>query len=132
MRGSSAAHSELVNSTLLRVGALPWFRCWKQVVGTFYQVRFDELGKVSSTQAVMIGIEGMGDIAGILTRRDGAGIHTEIECKTGGAKQNEAQVRRERMVRSLGGIYLLVRPTDDPLELLERERQKGAPGGPPA
>jgi hypothetical protein len=124
-RGSNKAHAELVDGILLKVGALPYVRCWKRVVGIFYRVRFDDMGKVCEAIGVSIGTEGEPDIDGILTRWDGLGLRFGIECKTGKAVQNEAQRNYMRMIRSMGGIYILARTPDEALDLLERERVKG-------
>jgi hypothetical protein len=124
-KGSNKAHAELVNATLLKLGALPYCRCWPRVVGIFYRVRFDQMGKVCEAIAVTVGTEGEPDIDGILTRWDGVGQRFGVECKTGNAVQNEAQRNYMRMIRSMGGIYILARTPDEALDLLERERVKG-------
>lgn len=127
-KGSTSAHSALVDAVLIKVGALPWFRCWKQVVGQFFIVRWDDRGKVVSIQKVSVGVEGMGDIAGVLKREDGIGVHVEMECKTGGGVQSTAQKARQRMVEDMGGIYLVVRDLSSIREQLEAARKGEAYG----
>jgi hypothetical protein len=127
-KGSSAAHSKLVDDTLLAVGALPFLRCWKRVVGLFYRVRKDPAtGKVIEAVAVQVGIEGEPDIDGILRRWDGVGIRFGIECKTGNATQNPEQKKFQKMLEGMGGIYLLARSPAEALQLVRREFSRGMP-----
>ena len=65
---------------------------------------------------IPFGKKGSGDIIAILPRiNDGTvyGIHGEIECKTGAATQSKFQKAHMRMVRSSGGVYLVVRAREE-------------------
>lgn len=120
----SAAHSLLVNETLLKIGSLPFLRVWKRIVGTFYQVRRDPRGKITEAIAVKIGTPGEPDIDGILTRLDGVGVRLGIEIKTGNAKQTEEQKDYQQMIRSRGGIYIVVRSAQEAFDAVHLSREK--------
>lgn len=126
--GSSAAHSALVHAIMIKVGARPYIRIWKRVVGLFYRVRKNNLGQVVEAVAIKIGEEGEPDLDGVLRRWDGIGQRFGIECKTGEAGQNTAQKRYQAMLESMGGLYILARSPEQALEILERERVRGQPG----
>lgn len=113
---------------MIRIGSLPYLRCWKRVVGLFYRVRKDpHTGKVIEAVAISVGENGEPDIGGILTRWDGVGLWFGCECKTGNATQNPDQKAYEKMIRSRGGIYILVRDPAEALRLVEQEFLKGKP-----
>lgn len=99
--GSLEAHEKLVKACLEEL-ALMGFAAWEnprravQVSGRW----------VSLTKS------GRGDIHVILPRTVGAatlGVHGEVECKTGQSGQSTKQRGHMRMVRSNGGVYLVVR-----------------------
>jgi hypothetical protein len=100
-KGSVEAHERLVGECLEEL-ALMGFAAWEnprravQVNGRW----------VSLSKA------GRGDIQVILPRFVGVGlvgVHGEIECKTGQSDQSGKQRAHMRMVRSSGGVYLVVR-----------------------
>lgn len=99
--GSSAEHSALVLACLEEL-ALMGFAAWPNRVGAAWiDDRFIKFGK-----------KGSGDIAVLLPRSfDGqvVAVHGEIECKTGKAVQRKSQKSHMKVVRSNGGVYLIVR-----------------------
>lgn len=126
--GSSAAHSALVNAVMIKIGAKPFIRVQKRVVGLFYRVR-KEAGRVVEAVAIQVGEEGEPDLDGTLLRWDGIGQRFGIECKTGQAVQSPAQKTYQKMLESMGAIYILARSPEQALEILERERIRGMPPG---
>lgn len=90
-----------------------------------YQVRWGADGRISEAVPIQFGVDGMGDIGGILQRTDGAGLRLEIECKTGQAVQNPEQIKWERMIRTMGGVYLLVRTPEEALDQVIQARGAG-------
>ena len=99
--GSNEAHQQLVKDCLEEL-ALLGFAAWEnQRRAVQVRGRWVSLSK-----------SGRGDIQVILPRRFGeltVGIHGEIECKTGQSTQAPKQRAHMRMVRSSGGIYIVVR-----------------------
>lgn len=108
--GSVEAHERLVQNCLEEL-ALMGFAAWEnprravKVNGRW----------VSLTKA------GRGDIQVILSSLiDGRlfGVHGEVECKTGQSDQSKHQRAHMRMVRSSGGVYLVVRAREELRPLL--------------
>lgn len=66
-------------------------------------------GALIKGRLVKFGLEGQGDLSGILK----GGRRLEIECKTATGKQREAQTRFQRMIEGLGGLYILARSVGD-------------------
>lgn len=124
-QGSNAAHSALVDAILIKIGALPYVRVWKRVVGVFYRVRFDKAGRVVSVHGVTVNTPGEPDIDGIIRTQGGLGLKLGIECKTGDAMQNPEQKKYQKMIEAMGGIYLLVRSEDQALTQIERVHKCG-------
>jgi hypothetical protein len=67
-------------------------------------------GKNGAQQLVRFGVPGQADISGLF---HGSGRRLEIEVKAPGGRQSASQKRFERVVRSCGGVYLLVDNTED-------------------
>lgn len=82
-------------------GALPWIRVWRSNSGVAYSV---DCGR-----AIRFGLKGQADISGIMT----GGVRVEIECKSRRGRQTEEQRAFEKMIRAMGGVYILARSLDD-------------------
>ena len=78
----------------------PQLRVWKNVTGVF--------DSPNGTK-IRVGLKGSADILGI--RSDGKMIC--IEIKVGHDTQKPDQKSFESMIRLMGGIYTIVRDTDD-------------------
>lgn len=94
--GASKGHRNehaFMRALMLRLGAIGGLRIWRQNSGV---VRVGS-GYVNLAPA------GAADITGIGPR----GRRIEIETKAVGGKQSEDQKRWERMIRDLGGVYVL-------------------------
>ncbi len=116
------AHTELVNATILKLGATEYCRCWKNHVGTAvrvswvkklqtihgYQIPADQLMK----GLLYYGQLGSADITGILSN----GLSLWIECKTGTGSQTKVQRNFEKMIQKFRGVYMVVRPGDPVLD----------------
>ena len=115
--GSSEAHSQLVEDLLLRLGSRRDTRIFKAVVGLFYSVRWNQTGAVSSAIPIKCGIKGQADLHGLVSIRVAGrvrvAVRLEVEAKSGEATQTLEQKNWQRMVESLGGIYILARSPDD-------------------
>lgn len=77
----------------------PEARVFARHVGMFYT----RLGT-----PIKINNKGMADLWGLYN-----GVHFEIEIKTGRAKQSKDQKKWEKVVKSLGGHYFVVRSVDE-------------------
>lgn len=93
--------SDLVAQILLAYGARDGLRIWRVNVG----VARDQRGAV-----VRFGLRGMADIQGVLAP---SGRHVSIECKSAIGRQTKEQSAWQRMIESLGGIYILARTVED-------------------
>lgn len=107
MRGSSEAHSRLVDDVHLGVGGLPFVRIWKNATGAARS--FDDPDRVIS-----FGLKGSSDLIGILL----GGKIICLECKTGNASQSKEQKNFEAMIKKFGGYYFVVRSTEEALKIV--------------
>ena len=114
--------SHLVADILNTFGKRPDLRLWRQNTGAAR----DKTGRL-----IRFGVPGAADISGIWRREieehqgDGwdpawtpYGIRIEIECKSPTGTQTEAQRNWQRMIESMGGVYILARSLDDVREVL--------------
>lgn len=92
---NSGKHETLVNKILLRYGATPYLRIWKNNTGAVK----------AGTRFVKFGLKGSGDILGITC----GGKFIAIEVKTGTGRQSPEQKAFQSMVEKFGGIYILAR-----------------------
>lgn len=109
--GSIEAHDRLVRECLEEL-AVMGFAAWEN------QRRAVKVNGrwVSQSKA------GRGDIQVILPLVIGSrrvGIHGEVECKTGQSSQSTKQRGHMRMVRSNGGVYLVVRSREELTSAIE-------------
>ena len=90
---------------LQAIGARDDLRVWRNQTGALR----DERGRL-----VRFGLPGSADILGIL--KGGRFLAIEVKSPTG--RQSEQQHNFERMVRNMGGLYILARSVSDVLEVL--------------
>lgn len=69
-----------------------------------------------SGQVVRFGVKGQADLTGILP----GGRRLEIEVKTATGRQSKEQIAYQRMIESLGGVYILARSPHDVAKRLEQ------------
>ncbi len=79
--------------------------CWRQNTGSV------RIGR----RFVVFGHRGAADITGIL--RDGRRV--EIECKSTIGRQSKHQKDFEKMIRRMGGVYILCRSVEEAWAKLE-------------
>ena len=131
LKGSSEAHSKLVNEVLLILGSSVYCRVWKSHTGALptldsikrairvavfsgsFSIAWRELSYLT------FGLPGSADISGIL--KDGRRL--EIECKTGNAKQSKQQKKFQEMIEKFGGVYILTHSSDFLLYLIKQTNQ---------
>lgn len=104
-------------------------RLFQQHVGLFFKYnlmneisrakRGDNIKEIFMRYSIKVGIPGMSDLFGIL---DGRFI--AIEVKTGSAKQSKAQKNYEKIIRSLGGVYIVGRSSKQVIEELKKVEEK--------
>lgn len=95
------SETNLVKAILLHIGARPDVRVWRNNTGCLT----DRNGR-----PVFFGLTGSADILGIIAPE---GRFLAIECKTPAGRQREAQKFFQKMVESMGGIYILARKVED-------------------
>jgi hypothetical protein len=81
-------------------GAHPRLRIWRQNTGA----------AMVKGRLVQFGIPGTPDILGVLAP---TGRFLGIECKSATGRQREAQKTFQRVVESMGGVYVLARSVAD-------------------
>lgn len=62
---------------------------------------------LNSERIIRFGLKGSSDIIGIYK-----GVFLAIEVKTGNAKQTKEQINFQKMIDTLGGVYVLCRETN--------------------
>ena len=92
--------SAVLTSVLKYLGHRSAVRCWRNNTGRIA----DRHGRV-----VSFGLVGSADVIGM--RRGGTFL--AVECKSSTGRQSEAQRNFQKMVESMGGLYLLVRDVSD-------------------
>lgn len=98
-KGSTAAHQNVVKQVLLTLSKLPYCRVWSNNTG---------VGRdLSSERIIRFGLKGSSDIIGIYK-----GLFLAVEVKTGGAVQTQDQKRFQKMIDTMGGIYVVCRETN--------------------
>lgn len=100
VKGSSAAHTALLNEVLIAVGSLPLCRVWRNECGMGLNIRTGE--------PFHYGLQGSPDIIGFLN--DGRFIG--IEIKTGDAVQSEKQKNFQAVMVKFNCLYFLARSVE--------------------
>jgi hypothetical protein len=107
-RGSQVEHEKILRETLVTVGSLEFFRCWRNETGV-------GLTFAEPHRPFAYGLKGSGDIMGLMSP---FGRTVAFEIKSGKATQRESQIRFEEMMTRLGGLYFVVRSAKEALEFL--------------
>lgn len=108
-KGSYAEHQNLIKKFKLAAQAeFPDMRFFDQHVGTFY---------TKQGRPIRIGTKGMPDVFALYPHNNNL-IYISLEFKTGSARQSLDQVRWQKLVTSMNGIYLVVRDTETAIEKL--------------
>jgi hypothetical protein len=120
--------NQITSELLIRIPEyFPQARVWRN-----NRIKAKAIGRSGALRMVSAGINGQGDITGLVRIRYGglrrvAGIRLEIEVKAGRDRQSAAQKNFQKMIEELGGIYILATEPDAALnELQERVRQYSA------
>lgn len=89
------------------IGALPWLRVWRNNTGALTDKR---------GQLITFGLRGSADIFGVMAP-DGRFLAIEVKNQKG--RQTQQQAAFEKMVSSMGGLYVLARSVDDVYKALK-------------
>ena len=100
---------EIQQRILLAIGARRDIRVWRNQTGALPDVR----GRL-----VRFGLVGSSDILGVMAP---AGRILAIEVKSPTGRQTESQHNFQRMVESMGGLYILARSVEDVIRRLPPE-----------
>ena len=126
-KGSYQAHQNLIKKFKLAAQSqFPEMRFFDQHVGGF--VPYAEIKKlqlkpyitksdVTKLRPKKIGTKGMPDVFALYPFNNQL-IYISLEFKTGNARQSLDQVRWQKLVTSMGGIYLVVRDVDTAIDKL--------------
>lgn len=134
------AESTVLRQILLNVGSLPYVRLWRNNTGQVWsgasihtplpgQIITDIYGRkiqmsrndivITEAHPVNFGLKGSGDIAGIIGP---VGKALFIEAKDVHGRQSEQQKNFEKMVRNMGGIYILARSAEEAVAAINEEK----------
>jgi hypothetical protein len=106
---TTAREAQLVHDVKLHWGAHPRLRFWRQNVGSaIIKGRYVDFGPP----------KGCADFVGLIAPQ---GRFLAIECKSATGGQREAQKKFQKMIESLGGLYLMPRTLADVDEALAKE-----------
>lgn len=101
--------AELQAEILLAVGSRPDCRIWRNNTG---------VGRsLSGDRVIRFGLVGSADLLGIL--RGGRFLAVEVKTKRG--RQSEPQRNFQRMIESMGGIYVLARDVQTVVDVIDEE-----------
>lgn len=101
--------AELQAEILLAVGSRPDCRIWRNNTG---------VGRtLSGDRVIRFGLVGSADLLGIL--RGGRFLAVEVKTKRG--RQSESQRNFQRMIESMGGVYVLARDVQTVVEVIDDE-----------
>lgn len=102
--GSYKEHQNLIKRfKLLAAKKIPSARFFDRHVGTFY---------THQRTPIKINKKGMADVYGLIKTDQGL-IHIEIEAKTGNARQSYEQKRWQEFIKSMDGLYILLRDEEE-------------------
>ena len=99
---STEEHTKLVKETVLLIGGTKWATVWSNPTGAARLIS-------NPDQIIKYGLPGSPDIIGILKN----GKFLGIEVKTGHATQTKKQKNFQKMIETMGGVYLIARPNKD-------------------
>ena len=111
--GSIEEHQKILVEILIEFGTRSDMKIWANNTGTAYR----------RGRMLKFGLVGSGDILGIIE----GGTFLSIEVKSGKARQSKQQKIFQKMVTSLGGLYIVARSTQDvkkALDVWSRANQK--------
>jgi hypothetical protein len=101
--------AELQAEILLAVGSRPDCRIWRNNTG---------VGRsLSGDRVIRFGLVGSADLLGILR----GGRFLAVEVKTAKGRQSEAQRNFQRMIESMGGVYVLARDVQTVVGVIDDE-----------
>lgn len=101
------------------VGKFFVYRAFNLVINSIKSGNVTNLKKIFMSCMVSIGVPGMPDVYGIIKNSHGYGLFLGIEIKTGNAKQSEKQKKFQKIIESLGGVYIVGRSLDQVIEDIE-------------
>ncbi len=105
-------------------------RIFQQHVGLFFKYgllhvlktqRIKDVQATCMSFAMKVGLKGMSDLFGIIKDENGVGRFIAIEIKTGKAVQTKEQKNYMKMVRNMGGIYIVGRDVDQVISDIKKE-----------
>jgi hypothetical protein len=114
---NTVEHQNLVHEIMLKLGALPYVRIWKQVNGL--AVPWGQSNTVNARPIHFGGPNGCADLSGIVNYAQAPGRRLEIEVKTGTARQSMEQKDFQAMIQKFGGIYFIAKSIDEACTKLE-------------
>jgi len=106
-------HTNAVNELLMALSEISGVRAWKQQTGKARALDNDD-------RIIAFGLEGSGDITGIMQCKCKLGVRLEIDVKIGEDKLRLAQKNFQAMILSLGGLYIESRNKNETIDLVKK------------
>ena len=106
------SEAQIQAKILLAFGATPHMRIWRNNSGLLWAP-----GPGGTMRRVRASAEGAPDIIGLLR----GGLFLGIEVKAERGRQDPAQVAFQKMIETMGGLYILARSVED----VERQLPEG-------
>lgn len=109
----SQPESRVLNDVLRMFGSRSDMRIWRANVGAM---------RAANGRVVHFGVPGQADITGIVPvvgrcmcglLQPSVGVRLEIETKSARGRQEDDQVRYQKIIQRLGGLYILARSARD-------------------
>ena len=102
-----STEKEIQNDIIRHLSARADLRLFRQQVAVAVPV--SQCCPQCRRYAIRFGVPGMADLIGI----QAPGRYIAIECKSPTGKQSPEQVTFQRVIQSLGGVYLIARGIND-------------------
>lgn len=127
------AESDILRSVMLRFGALPDMRIWRNNTGSAWigKAASDDAGVViRHPRRVTFGLPGSSDLIGIqrvtitpdmVGKEIGQFVGIEVKAEKG--RLSKQQKNFQRMIERFGGLYIVVKSPDDVSKHIEGDRK---------
>lgn len=112
MGDSQITHTGYVHELLIALCEIPGVRAWKQQTGKARALDNDD-------RIIAFGLEGSGDITGIMRCKSGSGLRLEIDAKIGRDKLRQTQQNFKAMITAHGGLYIESRNKYETIDIVK-------------
>lgn len=128
-KGSTDAHTRLVNDCVVRVSQTGLAVVWKNATGAAIPIAaLNKLAKEkhfftmneAKSKLISFGLEGTPDVIGFLKH---SGFFIGMEMKTGNARMNKSQVNFKKVLELNSGYHSVIRSTAEALDFVKESHE---------